>query len=92
MITNLPAVIMQWFRTSMTTSPSPERPSGRPCSSRVGEDVSMQEMFDILNDDEAVADLRQSREDFAAGDIFDAELVRGELDRRRREDRERPTR
>jgi hypothetical protein len=33
----------------------------------------MQETLDILSDDEALADLRQSREDFAAGDTFDAD-------------------
>ena len=38
----------------------------------VTEYESMQETLDILSDDEALADLRQSREDFAAGDTFDA--------------------
>ena len=31
-----------------------------------------------------LADLRQSRDDFAAGDTFDAAQVRAELDQRRR--------
>jgi antitoxin YefM len=44
----------------------------------------MQETLDILSDEEALADLRQSREDFAAGDVFDAGQVRAELERRRR--------
>jgi antitoxin YefM len=50
----------------------------------VAEYESMQTTLDILSDDEALADLRQSREDFAAGDIFDADQVRYELARRRR--------
>ena len=45
---------------------------------------SMQETLDILSDDETLADLRQSREDFAAGDTFDADQLRAELARRRR--------
>jgi prevent-host-death family protein len=45
---------------------------------------SMQETLDILSDEEAIADLRQSREDFAMGESFDAAQVREELDRRRR--------
>jgi antitoxin YefM len=49
----------------------------------VAEYEAMQETLDILSDDDALADLRQSREDFAAGDIFDADEVRAELDRRR---------
>jgi antitoxin YefM len=43
----------------------------------------MQETLDVLSDDEALADLRQSREDFAAGDTFDAAQVRAELEPRR---------
>jgi antitoxin YefM len=43
----------------------------------------MQETLDILSDDEALADLRRSREEFAAGDTFDAGRVRAELERRR---------
>jgi antitoxin YefM len=44
----------------------------------------MQETLSILSDDEALADLRQSREDFAVGYTFDAAQVRAELERRRR--------
>jgi antitoxin YefM len=44
----------------------------------------MQETIDVLGDQEAVADLRQSREDFAAGDTYSAEQVRAELEQRRR--------
>jgi antitoxin YefM len=50
----------------------------------VAEYESMQETLDILGDQEAVADLHQSREDFAAGDTYTAEQVRAELERRRR--------
>jgi antitoxin YefM len=42
----------------------------------------MQETLDLLSDDEALADLRQSREDFSAGDTFTVDEVRAELDRR----------
>src|SRR5262249_28944279 len=49
----------------------------------VAEYESMQETLDILSDEETLADLRQSREDFASGDTFDAEQVRAELERRR---------
>src|SRR6266496_6621066 len=45
----------------------------------VAEYESMQETLDILSDEEALADLRQSREDFAVGDTFDAGQVRAEL-------------
>ena len=38
----------------------------------VAEYESMQETLDILGDSEAVADLRQSKEDFAAGDTYTA--------------------
>ena len=50
----------------------------------VAEYESMQETLDILGDQEAVADLRQSREDFAAGDTYSAAEVRADLERRRR--------
>jgi antitoxin YefM len=50
----------------------------------VAEYESMQETLDILSDEETLADLRQSREDFAAGDIIDAAQVRAELEQRRR--------
>jgi antitoxin YefM len=49
----------------------------------VAEYESMQETLDLLGDDEALGDLRQSREDFAAGDTFEGAQVRAELDRRR---------
>lgn len=49
----------------------------------VAEYESMRETLDLLSDDEALADLRQSREDFAAGDTFSADEVVAELDRRR---------
>ena len=55
----------------------------------VAEYESMQETLDLLSDDEALADLRQSRKDFAAGDTFDADQVRAELERRRREHHDR---
>lgn len=44
---------------------------------------SMRETLDLLADDEAVADLRQSREDFVAGDICTVEDCRAEVERRR---------
>jgi antitoxin YefM len=50
----------------------------------VAEYESLQETLDVLGDDDTLADLRQSREDFAAGDTFDAAEVRAELERRRR--------
>ena len=50
----------------------------------VAECESMQETLDILSDEEAFGDLRQSREDFTAGDTFDADQVRAELERRRK--------
>ncbi|HZB28861.1 MAG TPA: type II toxin-antitoxin system Phd/YefM family antitoxin [Streptosporangiaceae bacterium] len=50
----------------------------------VAEYEAMQETLDILSDDDALADLQQSREDFADGDTFDSDQVRAELDRRRR--------
>ena len=49
----------------------------------VAEYESMQETLDLLSDDEALADLRQSREDFSAGDTFTLVEVRAELERRR---------
>jgi antitoxin YefM len=50
----------------------------------VAEYESMQETLDILGDAEAVADLRQSKEDFSAGDTYTAAQVRAELEQRRR--------
>ena len=49
----------------------------------VAEYESMQETLDLLSDEEALADLRQSREDFTAGDTFSVADVRTELERRR---------
>lgn len=49
----------------------------------VAEYESMQETLDILTDDDTMADLRQSREDFARGDVHSADDVRAELERRR---------
>ena len=46
--------------------------------------MSMQETLDILGDAQAVADLRQSEEDFASGDTYTAAQVRAELEQRRR--------
>ena len=50
----------------------------------VAEYESMRETLDILSDEEARADLRRARKDFAAGDTLDARRVRAELERRRR--------
>lgn len=50
----------------------------------VAEYESMHETLDLLSDDDALADLRQSREDFAAGDTFTLDEVRADLERRRR--------
>jgi antitoxin YefM len=50
----------------------------------VAEYESMQETLDLLADEDARADLRQSREDFAAGDTFSSIEVRAETHRRRR--------
>ena len=50
----------------------------------VAEYESMQETLDILGDSETVADLRQSKEDFASGDTYTAAQVRAELEQRRR--------
>ncbi len=49
----------------------------------VAEYESMRETLDILSDQEALADLRQSRGDFAAGDTYSVGQVRAELARRR---------
>jgi antitoxin YefM len=49
----------------------------------VAEYESLQETLDLLSDDDALADLRQSREDFAAGDTSAVDEVRAELERRR---------
>jgi hypothetical protein len=48
-----------------------------------GLDQFRQETEGILSDDEALADLRQSRDDFATGDTFSTDQIRAELDRRR---------
>ena len=48
----------------------------------VAEYESLQETLDILSDEQALADLRQSREDFAAGDIYSMEQVCAELEQR----------
>lgn len=50
----------------------------------VAEYESMHETLDILGDDDTLADLRQSREDFSAGDTFDAAQVQAELQQLRR--------
>ncbi|MGH3274212.1 MAG: type II toxin-antitoxin system Phd/YefM family antitoxin [Streptosporangiaceae bacterium] len=50
----------------------------------VAEYESMQETLDILGDEETLGDLRQSRDDFATGDTFDAGQVRAEMERRGR--------
>ena len=50
----------------------------------VAEYESMQETLDILADQETLADLRQSREDFQSGNTYSAEQVRAELARRQR--------
>jgi antitoxin YefM len=49
----------------------------------VAEYESLQETLDILSDEETLADLRRSREDFAAGDTYTAGQVRAELEQRR---------
>jgi prevent-host-death family protein len=49
----------------------------------VAEYESMRETLDLLSDDEALADLRQSRDDFAAGDTFALGEVVAELEQRR---------
>jgi antitoxin YefM len=45
---------------------------------------STRETLDILSDEEALADLRQPRDDFASGDTVGARQVRSELELRRR--------
>lgn len=50
----------------------------------VAEYESLQETLDILSDEETLADLHQSREDFADGDTYSPEQVRAELEQRRR--------
>ena len=50
----------------------------------VAEYESLRETLDILSDEETLADLRQSREDFAGGDTYSAEQVCAELEQRRR--------
>ena len=49
----------------------------------VAEYESMQETLDLLADSEALADLRQSREDFESGDTFTLDEVRADVLRRR---------
>lgn len=49
----------------------------------VAEYESLQETLDILSDDEALGDLRQSREDFETGDTYTLDQVRAEFERRR---------
>jgi antitoxin YefM len=49
----------------------------------VAEYESLQETLDILSDDQAIADLRQSREDFETGDTYSLEQVRAELEQRK---------
>jgi antitoxin YefM len=49
----------------------------------VAEYESMRETLDILSD-ETLADLKQSREDFARADTFSLAQARAELDERRR--------
>ena len=48
----------------------------------VAEYESMRETLDLLSDDEALTDLRRSRDDFAAGDTFSIDEVRTDLERR----------
>jgi PHD/YefM family antitoxin component YafN of YafNO toxin-antitoxin module len=43
----------------------------------------MRETLDLASDNEAFADLRQSRDDFAAGDTFTLGDVAAELEQRR---------
>jgi antitoxin YefM len=54
----------------------------------VAEYESLQETLDILSDEETLADLRQSREDFADGATYSPEQVRAELEQRRRSGRQ----
>ena len=50
----------------------------------VAEYESLRETLDILSDEETLADLRQSREDFADGATYSPGQVRAELEQRRR--------
>ncbi|MEV0360561.1 type II toxin-antitoxin system Phd/YefM family antitoxin [Nocardia sp. NPDC050697] len=50
----------------------------------VAEYESMQETLNILSDSDTLADLRQSREDFASGNTFDLDQVQAEFEKRRR--------
>jgi len=54
----------------------------------VAEYESLQETLDILSDEETLADLRQSRGDFADGATYSPEQVRAELEQRRRSGRQ----
>jgi antitoxin YefM len=49
----------------------------------VAEYESLQETLDILSDEQALTDLRQSREDFETGDTYTLDQVRAELEQRR---------
>lgn len=49
----------------------------------VAEYESMRETLDLLSDNEALADLRHSREDLVSGDTFSVDEVLAELARRR---------
>lgn len=49
----------------------------------VAEYESLQETLDILSDEQALTDLRQSKEDFEAGDTYSLAQVRAELEQRR---------
>lgn len=63
----------------------PQGPAHRRNSAHPSAPVPVrQEALDVLADQEAVADLQQSREDFAAGDTHTATQVRAELEQRRR--------
>lgn len=48
----------------------------------VAEYESLQETLDILSDDQALSDLRQSEEDFETGDTYTLEQVHAELEQR----------
>jgi antitoxin YefM len=50
----------------------------------VAEYESLRETLDILSDEETLADLHQSRDDFAADNTYSAEQVRAELEQRQR--------
>lgn len=49
----------------------------------VAEYESLQETLDILSDEQALSDLRQSREDFEAGETYTLDQVRAELEARK---------